>query len=304
MTQNHLGNASIDLNDLHFVRVLEDAGSFTVASQRLHVTQSALTRRIQTIEARLGTKLFERTTRAVRPTEAGIFLLGQSAQLMNDVSRLLEQFQQAHGTGPTRIRVGVSTTITLAHLPGLFTRTMRMVSEIQPVVSHHPSQTLLEQLSEGALDVAVLCPPKRLPSNVRVCHRFDDTFTLIAPHDHKLPEGDRCGTAYKRWLEEQPWMALGGESETARQLNQWAEQADFKAHARMELDSFDLMIHLVAVGIGLAHVPIRAIAAFPRRHTLTRLDWPQRFTRELVVLTRKDRNPPPPISRFIEGILF
>lgn len=99
-------------------------------------------------------------------------------------------------------------------------------------------------------------------------------------------------------------MGLGGDSETARQLSRWADQSNFQATLRMELDGFDLMIHLVAVGVGLAHVPIRAIAAFPRRHALKRLDWPHRFTRELVVLTRKDRNPASPICRFIEGILF
>ncbi|MCB1225918.1 MAG: LysR family transcriptional regulator [Verrucomicrobiales bacterium] len=304
MNPNPLATAAVDLNDLHFLRTLGESGSFTLASRRLHVTQSALTRRIQAIEARLGTRLFERTTRAVRTTEAGEFLLQQSSQLLSDVAQLLHQFQQTHGNGPMRIRVGVSHTISLAHLPGLFSRNLQNQPDLQPVVSHHPSSTLLEQLADASLDLAILCPPKTLPANIRVAHRFNDAFTVIAPAQLPPPPFEPRSQAYKQWLRAQPWMTLGGHSETAAQLRAWSQRCDLAVSSRMELDSFDLMIHLAAVGVGIAHVPIRAIAAFPRRRSLRRLPSPERFSRQLVVLARKDRNPPAAITQFIDGILF
>jgi DNA-binding transcriptional LysR family regulator len=76
------------------------------------------------------------------------------------------------------------------------------------------------------------------------------------------------------------------------------------ADPTMSLDGFDLIISLVALGMGVSFVPIRALALYPRKRTLRRLAWPERFTRELVVAVRRNRKPAPHIAQFVEGVLF
>ncbi|MBP6863472.1 MAG: LysR family transcriptional regulator [Neisseriaceae bacterium] len=48
-----------------------DAGSFTAAAEQLHLTNSAVSKQVARLEARLGTRLFERTTRSLSLTDAG-----------------------------------------------------------------------------------------------------------------------------------------------------------------------------------------------------------------------------------------
>jgi DNA-binding transcriptional LysR family regulator len=72
----------------------------------------------------------------------------------------------------------------------------------------------------------------------------------------------------------------------------------------MTLDSFDLIINLVALGMGVGCVPIRALSLYPRKKNLVRIKWPNRFTRELVVLVRKNRALPPHVLQFIANVLF
>ena len=72
----------------------------------------------------------------------------------------------------------------------------------------------------------------------------------------------------------------------------------------MELDNFDLIINLVALGVGVSLVPQRALALYGRRRALVRLPWPKRFARELVVVVRRQRQTPEHIQRFVENILF
>ncbi len=302
--QNYLTTAPFNLADLHYLRVLGATASFTATARQLSVTPSALTRRIQSIEAKLGVPLFERTTRSVRVTEAGKFLLDQSSQIINDVGNLLQEFQNVHGTGPKQVRVGVSTTISLAHLPGLFSQNLRAIPSIQPTVAHHPSASLIELLNDRHLDAAILCHPRTLPRSLKAAHSFVDTFAIIAHEDLVLPESPAHTKRYRLWLETQPWMMLKGGSETAGLVQMWLGEQGITATARMELDSFDLMVHLVAMGMGVALVPIRAIAAFPRRHSIQRIPWPERFSRNLIVATRKDRNPPEYVKAFVDGILF
>jgi DNA-binding transcriptional LysR family regulator len=76
------------------------------------------------------------------------------------------------------------------------------------------------------------------------------------------------------------------------------------AEPGMTLDSFDLIINLVALGMGVGCVPIRSLALYARKRNLRRVAWPGRFTRELVVVVRRNRDIPEHVRQFIENILF
>ncbi|HKS37914.1 MAG TPA: LysR family transcriptional regulator substrate-binding protein [Verrucomicrobiae bacterium] len=79
---------------------------------------------------------------------------------------------------------------------------------------------------------------------------------------------------------------------------------DPKGEPVMQLDSFDLIINLVALGMGISFVPIRALALYGRKRTLVRLRLPERFARDLVVVVRKHRKMPEHLTRFVENVLF
>jgi DNA-binding transcriptional LysR family regulator len=72
----------------------------------------------------------------------------------------------------------------------------------------------------------------------------------------------------------------------------------------MQLDSFDLIITLVSLGMGVSFVPIRALALYGQKKSLARLAWPERFERELVVVMRRHRKKPIHLSEFVTNILF
>jgi DNA-binding transcriptional LysR family regulator len=63
-------------------------------------------------------------------------------------------------------------------------------------------------------------------------------------------------------------------------------------------------INLVALGMGVSYVPIRALALYGRKRALTRLSLPARFVRELVVVVRKHRKTPEHLTRFVSNVLF
>ena len=75
---NELNLPDLDLHALRLFRLVAEFGSFTRAGEQAGLTQSAVTRQIQALEDRLGVRLFERTTRRVRLTEAGTFLEGEA----------------------------------------------------------------------------------------------------------------------------------------------------------------------------------------------------------------------------------
>lgn len=301
-----LSRRPFDLYQLHLFRLVAESGSFTRAAQITGLTQSAITRQIQSIEQQLGLSLLTRTTRSVVTTAAGKFLLQESSPVLGDVDVLLRRLREEYADAPREVRVGVSRSVSLAYLPGFFSANMRQGPTVISRVTHESSQTILASLESDALDIGVLLPAARLSPRLRITHQFCDAFTFIANGD-QLAEAKvnvKKPAELGRWLELQPWLALQDSTQTGRRLTAWLKQQKLNVRAAMELDNFDLIINLVAVGVGASLVPQRSLALYARRHALVRLPWPKRFVRELVVVVRRQRKTPEHIQRFVENILF
>lgn len=94
---------------------------FTHAARQLDVVPSVVAKRIAQLEKSLGAKLFERTTRSVKLTEAGEKLYARAGDLVNSFDDLLESVDRDESKLVGHIRVAAPTTLTLAHLGQVFT---------------------------------------------------------------------------------------------------------------------------------------------------------------------------------------
>ena len=301
-----LNTLPFDLYELSLFHLVVKHRSFTKAAQAAGLTQSAITRQIQGMENSLGVSLLERTTRSVGLTKAGEFLFHESARLLGDVDQSLRRMKEDFTDARKEIRVGVSRSIGLAHLPGFFHANLRQVSKVRYHVSYQPSAEILSALETNDLDLGVLCPPSRLPQTLCTTHRFTDAFTLIAPTElaSQFTVLPKSKLARNAWLQKQPWLLIDENTNTGKQLRKWAARSGLKIEATMQLDSFDLIIALVSLGMGISFVPMRALALYGRKKTLVRLHLPNRFERELVVVMRRHRKQPQHLAEFVKNILF
>jgi DNA-binding transcriptional LysR family regulator len=303
---DYLNTAPFDLYELSLFHLVVKHGSFTQAARSAGLTQSAVTRQIQGMEKSLGVDLLERTTRSVRLTKAGEFLFQNSAKLLGDVDQSLRRLKEDYANARKEVRIGVSRSIGLAHMPGLLHANLRHASNVGYHISYQPSAEILPALEMNELDLGVLCPPPRLPNTVCTTHRFTDAFALIAPaeaasHFAALPKSPSAKTG---WLARQSWLLIDEKTNTGIQMRKWMSRHGLKVDPAMQLDSFDLIITLVSLGMGVSFVPIRALALYGRKKSLARLRLPDRFERELVVVMRRHRKPPQHLAEFVKNILF
>ena len=306
IVNQYLATVPFDLYELHLMQLVARHGSFTRAAAQAGLTQSAITRQVQGVEARLGLPLFERTTRSVIVTDAGKFLLHEGTRLIGDLDAVLVRLREQFTDAPKEIRIGISQTIGFSHLPGLFAAQRKRRPDVPLRVVHQPSRALFAQLDANELDLAILCPPRRLPPSVRVTHRFDDAFTLILPPGltPPTPRPSRQPARWREWLHAQEWLLIHDASHTGARLRAWLRQRGWLAPHTAQLDSFDLIINLVALGQGISLVPQRALALYVRRRKVQRFETPEKFTREIVVLVRRHPKPPAHVGEFVENILF
>jgi DNA-binding transcriptional LysR family regulator len=298
----------VDLYGLGLLRLIADHGSITRAAAAAGLTQSALTRQVQGIEQRLGIAIFDRTTRSLRLTAAGQSFLRDTAAIGMIMEEALRQLGQEHLNAAREVRLGVSSSVALAHLPGLLHAHLRRSAGVKTIVEHLPGQQIISHLESGHLDVGVLCPPKRLPSSLLVTHGMDDVFQLIAPAALPGPPFVRKGKSWPAkltgWLNDQSWLLLHGSTQTGQQIRRWLKARGISARTTMEPDNFDLSIHLVALGLGVSLVPRRALAGFPRKQQIQRIPLPEEFTRRLAVIIPKLTRTPRHVAEFVGNILF
>jgi DNA-binding transcriptional LysR family regulator len=306
IVNDFLATAPFDLYELTLFHLVVKHRSFTKAAEAAGLTQSAMTRQMQGMEDSLGIDLLERTTRSVRVTQAGEFLFHESARLLGSVDSSLQRLKEEFGNTRKEIRIGVSRSIGLAHLPGFFHANLRRTTSIGYRVACQPSADILPALESNEMDLGVLCPPSRLPRTLMVTHRFMDAFTLIAPaqkvSEFQALSKSRAGRL--DWLAKQSWLLIEEATNTGKGLRKWMARAGLKIEPAMQLDSFDFIITLVSLGMGLGFVPMRALALYGRKKSLARIHLPTRFERELVVVMRKHRKQPQHLAEFVENILF
>lgn len=143
----------MNLNHLSIFQAVALSGSISGGAQRLHISQSAVSKQLGEFENTLGLTLFDRLPRGVRPTEAGRLLLGYANRLFaieSEAERALGDLKQlARG----RIAIGASRTIGAYLLPGLLAEFRRRHPDVGLSLRVENTQAIEAKLVAGEIDI-------------------------------------------------------------------------------------------------------------------------------------------------------
>lgn len=131
-----------------------DAGSFTLAAERLHMTQSTISQQLGRLEDAAGSILIERSLRPVEPTPAGERLLGYARRLL----ALQQEAEAAMGdpVGTASIRIGIPEDIIDAAMARTFSNFARRHREIRLDVTAGLSRDLMRRYRNGEFDIVIV----------------------------------------------------------------------------------------------------------------------------------------------------
>lgn len=293
----------IDLYSLHLLRQVARFRGFTAAAKACGLSQSALTRQVQGIEARLGIRVFDRTTRTVTITEPGAVLLRETEAIPNILSGAMRRIREDYLGDRREIRIGISPDLTLAHIPGIFHAQRKLQPDVRITVSQPAAPELLRMTATAKLDLGILTMPPDLPTTVTITHRMEDRFSIVMEASREGPPEDSL-PAFRKWAAEQAWLLPPPASAARVLIEAWARRIKTRLTAVMELENFDLMIQLASMGMGVAWIPRRSLSTFPRKKQVRLVSPPVELSRELVVIAPMHSKSPEHVERFVKGILF
>jgi DNA-binding transcriptional LysR family regulator len=301
-----LATGPFDLYELQLFHLVAEHQSFTKAGRAAGLTQSAITRQIGGMEERLGVRLFERTTRSVRLTPAGAALHARSGAILTEVDDAVRALRSDFELAPRTLRVGITRTIGLAYLPGFFHGFQTKFPRVQLHVSHESTAFILAAVESGELDAGIATAPPQLSRGVQVTHRFADEFVcIIPPRSKPLRATSRLAPSeLGNLIRGQRWLLISEQTNTGKRLRGWLERNGLKVEAAMQADSFDFIVNLVSLGMGMSVVPHRVLALHPNRRPVQRITTNPKFCRDVIVVVRRQPQLPQALAGFVENILF
>jgi len=240
----------MDLTLTRSFLAVAEAGSLTRAADRLGITQSALSRRIQQYEDQLGASLLSRGRQGVALTEEGRIALQEGQRLVAGWERLREQIAQHQGLESGQVRIGGGATAVSFILPAAIARFQRLHPGVLFHLKEAGSSEIAEDVLLGHLELGIVTLPVR-SQELRTRPLIDDDIVLVAHRDHplagreRLSVGDLAGEGF-----------VGFEAGTAlRQLIDNAlREAGLELQVVMELRSIPSILRMVATTGHLAFV--------------------------------------------------
>lgn len=262
---------------------IAEHGGFRKAAAALHITQTALSRRLKNLEDLLAVRLVERTTRSVALTPVGESFLPQARRLMGDLTRALVELRETGQAQRGDVSIACVPTAGVQFLPRI----------IQEYAAHFPANRIriLDHASQGVAD-AVLRREAEFGINIGGPHHpelatealLEDRFVLICRSDHPLAK--RTRVAWKE-LEGHRLIFAGEVSGNRPLLSAALDAQSLSLHAYYEVQRSSTAVGLVAEGVGAAVVPSLAVqkGAYPRLRTVALVN--PVVSRTLVLVSRK-----------------
>ena len=227
--------------------------SFSEASKKLFISQSAVSQSIKALEKKLDQTLFIRSTKRVKLTPEGEILFKHIEPAVNLIIRGENQIMDANDLNGGQLRIGATDTICRYHLVPYLKEFHEHFPNVHIKVTNATSSRCVDLLENEVVDLIVTNytnPRMNSIQNVRKIHEFHDVF--IANQNYAHLKNKRLE------LEEllgYPILMLDKVSMTSEFLHSLFQQHQLDLVPEIELSSNDLLIDLARIGLGIAFIP-------------------------------------------------
>ena len=228
--------------------------SFSEASRQLYISQSAVSQSIKTLEKKLNTGLFIRSTKSVQLTPEGETLLRHVEPAIHLIKQGENYLTEADDLDGGQLRIGATDTICRYLLIPYLNRYHKQHPRVHIHILNQTSLNCVELLERGQADLIVTnYPNSRMGHREKLLaiHEFRDVFAGSKSHYPEL--SGRKVPLHE--LRQYPILMLDRRSTTHEFLHKTFREAQLELVPEIELDSNDLLLDLASIGLGLAFVP-------------------------------------------------
>lgn len=269
------------------------------AAEALHVTQPALTARLKSLEAELGSQLFERRHTGMRLTAAGHAFLPyaeRSLAAIDEGRRLITE----HVSGSLgQLAIGTAPAVGAYVLPGLLVRYTKRFPGVRLSVQTGHSEEIVEAVAGGALDIGLIRELHHPAVETRVL--YEDELILVVPPEHEFARESVLDLVR---LADATLILFDRTSSYYDLTNATFRAAGISPRSTIALDNIDAAKQMVRQGLGVAFLPHTAIAADVARGTIKAVSprGAERMRRRIIAARRRDAPASTALAGFLDAL--
>jgi LysR family hydrogen peroxide-inducible transcriptional activator len=240
----------MELSQLRYVVAVAETGNFTRAANRAGISQPSLSQQIINLEKELGHKLFHRLGRKAVLTEAGNVFLERAKRILFEIEDTTKELRDSPSLERT-ITVGAIPTIAPYLLPELISKCRKRFPNLQVNVREDFKPTLIRELREGDLDLAVVALPVVDPM-IHVDVLWKEPLVLAVAKDHPLASKSKVTDAD---LAQEVFILLGSYSSLADQVRRFCGEHHFEPKIGARCAQVSTLKALTEIGAGISILP-------------------------------------------------
>jgi len=289
---------NLEFSELHAFVVLAGELHFRKASERLFLSQPALSKKIQRLEEKLKGPLFVRSRRRVALTDAGKSFLPKAAKVLQDVDDAVRDTQATIEGRVGTLRIGFG----IASLPEILPRTIlrfrKLYPEVELQMREMPSLSQVSSLIEGQLDAGILRMPVTNRKLITV-PLFSEHLVLATPADAPYrPKEGINGFRNSGFIFVSPSVSKTFHD----RVLSLCLRAGFTPHVVQEANEILTILHLVRARVGVSLVPRSALRLKVPGVRFHELGWKEPLWRIGIAWNRSSEKLHV-ISRLVEVVL-
>lgn len=274
------------LAQLEVVVEVARLGSLSQAADALSLTQPAVSWRLRALETELGTPLFVRTRRGVRPTGAGAALLPHAQRTVQAAAEATTAAREYQDAAVETMVVAAAAGPSITVLPEAVWRLYRRHPNARLTIRTAFSEAVSDMVAHGLATLGVAADVQH--PDLESVPLFDDDFVLVLGGKRR-----RRGTATVSDVEEMPFVDLEALPHDRRQIEAALRAAKIRPRRLLKVDTTQAAQEIVARGLGFAFLPRSHIAGDLKGGLLHEVDLhgialPKRH---IVALRRSDAGP-------------
>ncbi len=243
----------MDINTLQAFLAVAETTSFSLAAERLFLTQPAVSKRIAALESELDAPLFDRIGRRVDLTEAGRALLPRARRILEQVDDSRRAIANLAGSVGGRLNFGTSHHIGLHRLPPYLRRFHADYPQVEFNIRFLDSEEACRRVEHGELEFAVVTLPLRPPADLLATPLWDDPLALVVGGTHPL---SRRSQLTLHTLLDYPAILPARGTYTRAIVEQSFAKASKPLQVTMATNYLETIKMLVAVGLGWSVLPL------------------------------------------------
>ena len=247
----------MDLRQLEIIRAIADTGSFTAAGEKLHVSQSAISRQILLLEEELGEPVFHRIGRRIRITAAGESLLQLSHRVFQDLQETVSSISDKQESLSGTMRLVGGMTVCLYVFPALLAEVRRVHPHLDLKVTVGSAERSIAMLRAGGGDLGMITLPVEATDLVSV-PVLEEELLLITYPAHPLAKKKSILPAD---LDRQDFVLFETGSITRRLVESFFARESVEPEIIMETENVEIIKAMVRSGLGISIIPSQAAAA-------------------------------------------